>query len=721
MLSAGRRSWIIATIAVISSVLLLASVTPAFAASTTFEVQSVELQDMSTTASGDIIDFNETNISSDITFNKLNDSAKYVITLKNVSDEDCVIEGITDNNMSPYISYEYDSYVGETVKAGEEFVFEVTAKYLAYIADPSLGAQANSVTFRIAFGDGEEEIIINPNTSDNIYFGAVIIAISALIIIGLRALKQNKKSRSIIAVVAMAGIAVISAGIAEAKSVGVSEFALETNYILRTGRLIHYDGYYPDGGEMTDSYWTSDGLLKPNTYTAIGYHFAGWSLEPDGEKVYDDEERMINISDDDEPLTLYVIWAPNTYTVVFHANSDQATGSMEPITAEYDAYRDRLPYNEFILEGYRFLGWKKDNDGYLINDGAYSSQFEVENGATVDLYAQWELVPVGIDYFKNSIEATGDTGRQENFGASTKLRTSNYRREGYGFAGWNTEPDGTGILYGQNERVTMPEGGLKLYATWVKAEEDVTMQTFDSTAEPYASYSNGKVIALKDNRDNQVYTVAKLADGKWWMTENLRLVPIGIELTSDNTNNPTPAVQNITSSGRLCTENTVECINQFAYSASSLNATANSGSFAYGNGVYYNVYAATAGHAAVDMDNLVSEQVAGDICPKGWHLPTSGINGDFRTLDLSLGGTGQNITGDFEHAQKYYKAPISFVAGGWGEGPMAYRNIGSEAVYLERGTNGLAQDAAVFVDAAISFSGEATTKYSTHTIRCLAN
>ena len=717
MLSAGRRSWIIAIIAAVSSVFL--SVALAFAASITFEVQGVELQDMSTTASGDIVDFDETSISSDITFNKLNDSAKYVITLKNISDEDCVIEGITDNNTSPYVSYEYDSHVGETVKAGEEFVFEVTAKYLAYIADPSLGAQANGVTFRIAFGDGEEEIIINPNTSDNIYFGAVIIAISVLAIIGLRALKQNKKSRGVIAVVAMVAVAVISAGATKAASLGTSEFTLETDYTLKPGRLIHYDGYYPDGGEMTDSYWTSDGLLKPNAYTAIGYHFAGWSLEPDGEKVYGDEEKMSNIPDDNEPLTLYVIWAPNVYTVAFHANSDQATGSMEPITAVYDAYHDRLPHNEFVLEGYRFLGWKKDNEGSLISDGAYSSQFEVEDGAIVNLYAQWELVPVGIDYFKNSTEATGVTNRQENFGTSTVLRTSNFRRDGYGFAGWNTEPDGTGALYGQNEHVIMPEDGLRLYATWVKAEENVTMQTFNSTAEPYASYPNGKVIALKDSRDNQTYAVAKLADGKWWMTENLRLVPVGVELTAENTNNPTPAVRNITNSGNICAENTTECINQFAYSASSLN-NPNGAFFAYDNGVYYNAYAATAGHAAVDMDNLVSEQVAGDICPKGWHLPTSGANGDFRILDLSLGGTGQNIAGDFEHAQIYYKAPINFVAGGWGEGLMVYKNIGSEAVYLERGTNGLKQDAAVFVDAAISFGGEAATKYSTHTIRCLA-
>jgi uncharacterized protein (TIGR02145 family) len=142
--------------------------------------------------------------------------------------------------------------------------------------------------------------------------------------------------------------------------------------------------------------------------------------------------------------------------------------------------------------------------------------------------------------------------------------------------------------------------------------------------------------------------------------------------------------------------------------------------FAYGNGIYYNVYTATAGHAAVDVDNPVEEQVAGDICPKGWHLPASGENSDFKTLDLALGGTGYNAVGNYAHAQKYFKAPINFIAGGWGEGVFAYKNIGSEAVYLESGTNGLEHSVSSFVESATSIYGDTTTKYSLHTIRCLA-
>lgn len=718
----GRlKKAISAALAAIFAVLIF-PVSSASAASGLFEIQSVELTDLSATASGSVANFGGTNISSSLTFGKLNDTAKYTITIKNTDDKNHIIENITDDNASQYISYKYDSHAGENVDAGANLTLVVTVKYVSYIPDASEGSQASSVKFQIHFTDYVEEIVIAPDTGDDVNCMVLSLAASVicLTVLIFAAFKRHKKAGKIIAAIATIVAAAATTSVVKAAAAETSDFALAISFTLAPGRLIHYDGNWPDDGEMADSYWTADGILKPNAYIVEGYHFTGWSLEPDEEVVYNDKEPMSNIPDDDEPLTLYAFWEPNTYTIYFHANSEYATSSMAPLAAEYDKIHAPLPYNEFIWEGHRFIGWKVNNEGRLISDGASAGQFVTEHGGTVNLYAQWEVTPVGIDYYKNSDEAVGITQRQENFGSTTSLNTPNYHRDGYGFAGWNTEPDGTGTMYGPNEYVVMPSDGLKLYATWVKAEEGVTMQSFDSSAEPYASRPNGTVIALKDIRDNQVYTVAKLPDGKWWMTENLRLVPAGMQLTAENTNNPAQAAQNVISVGSLCTDETTECINRFAYNASNLTASGGSKSFAYGNGVYYNVFTATAGHAAVDLDNPVNEQVAGDICPKGWHLPTSGRDGDIRTLDVALGGTGDNTVGDLGFTQKYFKAPINFVAGGWGEGYMSYMNIGSEAVYLESGTNGLRQSASSFTDDSTSINNFTVTKYTAHTIRCIA-
>ena len=719
----GRLQKPIAVIFAIVFVVSFFSTFSASAKSSLFKIQSTAISELSATAEGAVTGSDNTNITSDIALKRLGDYAKYTITLKNTDNKDHTIESITNNNTNIYVNYTHNSYTNTLVKAGATFDFVVTAKYVNMITDPSSSAQTAEVQFTLKFSDIEPEIItINPGTEDNIITNVIALAIFTTSFIVVRfILKKNRKASKLLVAGIISFSAFASASIVKATSVTVENFTIKTNFTLKAGRLIHYNGNYPDGGEMEDDHLTTTGRLRPNTYTAIGYHFAGWSLEMDGEKVYDDEEPMSNIPDGDDPLTLYVIWEPNKFTFVFHANSNQATGSMEPFKAEYEGTRMRLPYNEFELDGYRFTGWKIDNKNEFLNDGANVAYFDAENGAIINLYAQWELVPVGIDYYKNSPEAAGITTRQENPDRTTSLRTPNFRRDGYGFAGWNTEADGTGTLYGPNERVTMSSAGLKLYATWIKAEESVTMQTFDDTTEPYASYPTGKVIALKDNRDNQAYAVAKLPDGKWWMTENLRLNPAGIQLTAENTNNPTPAVRNITSSENLCAENTATCINRFTYSISNLNPST-SGHFAYGNGGYYNTYAATAGHAAVDINNPVTELVSGDICPKGWHLPVSGTNGDFRTLDIALGGDGYNTVDSYEHAQKYFKAPINFIVAGWGIGEVgAYRNIGNEAAYLENGTNGLKHNASFFVDASTTITNGITEKYNTHTIRCIAD
>ena len=140
-------------------------------------------------------------------------------------------------------------------------------------------------------------------------------------------------------------------------------------------------------------------------------------------------------------------------------------------------------------------------------------------------------------------EYTGYTSTVNNFttpisnGGEATLWASNYQRNNYGFVGWSDKFDwelnandangnGTGAnagyhIYGPNATITLPSdvetNGLSLYAVWVKSAgylQDFTC----STSTPI-----GEVTALTDRRDNDTYAVAKLADGKCWMIENLRL------------------------------------------------------------------------------------------------------------------------------------------------------------------------------------------------------
>lgn len=135
---------------------------------------------------------------------------------------------------------------------------------------------------------------------------------------------------------------------------------------------------------------------------------------------------------------------------------------------------------------------------------------------------------------------------------SATLLASNFWRSGYGFAGWNTEYDGSGTFYGPNEDIEFEagdysgvNGGLSLYAIWVKSTsylqdwagcQNLTQTTYNSdTGKLTADLTS--ITALTDKRDNQTYAVARLADGNCWMIENLRLEA---EYTrGNNINDPT--------------------------------------------------------------------------------------------------------------------------------------------------------------------------------------
>ena len=100
-----------------------------FAAANIFIIEDAKLTELSENAEGDITSFNELEVRSNVTFHKVGDTAKYTLTIKNNSDEDRLINHISDNNESNYLSYEYNDFSNSLIKANETFDFIVTVKY----------------------------------------------------------------------------------------------------------------------------------------------------------------------------------------------------------------------------------------------------------------------------------------------------------------------------------------------------------------------------------------------------------------------------------------------------------------------------------------------------------------------------------------------------------------------------------------------------------------
>ncbi|MBP5633409.1 BspA family leucine-rich repeat surface protein [Candidatus Saccharibacteria bacterium] len=419
---------ILSAVFAVGFVVALLSTINAFAAANLFKIQNAELSDLSAGVTGAISTFDETNIESNVTFHKLDDTAKYTITLKNTDSKDHIIESITDDNDNPYVSYEYSSYANTIIKAGESFDFVVTAKYANAVTDKNARAQATNVKFFLQFTDIEEpEVIpITPNTGDNIAINVTILAVSAagLIVCAAIAIKRNKKTAKYLAVVIAAVAAVaVTAGV-KAATVEINSISITSNYGLYDKSVVTWTDVNGDEHEEFVPYNEPANIQDPDK---PGYTFTGWEDE-DGNPV-----------DPSEPVTgdikIHPTYRANKYTIKFDGNG--ATGSMDSIEMTYDEAKT-LPANTFIFAGRTYMGWDTEANGSGVHhdDRAEVKNLTTEDNGIVTLYAQWSVNPFFINYDGNGATSGEMATTNCEYDQSCILRDNAFSKPGYHFIGW---------------------------------------------------------------------------------------------------------------------------------------------------------------------------------------------------------------------------------------------------------------------------------------------
>lgn len=145
----------------------------------------------------------------------------------------------------------------------------------------------------------------------------------------------------------------------------------------------------------------------------------------------------------------------------------------------------------------------------------------------------------------------------------------------------------------------------------VPAPEATTMQEWTGCDNlTVSTASDVHSVTLTDTRDNNTYTVSKLADQKCWMTKNLNL-PGGTTVTPADSNVTTNYTIPVSSTSGFSDNNTA-----YVY-----NGDAADTNYRPEYGGYYSWRAATAdtGTTSISTDG---ENAPSSICPKGWRLPT---------------------------------------------------------------------------------------------------
>lgn len=162
----------------------------------------------------------------------------------------------------------------------------------------------------------------------------------------------------------------------------------------------------PDSNHIYD---TQAGL-SGNNFKRNYYTFEGWATSPDGEKVYNDNAQVINLTDANEEITLYAVWEPIEYTITYEnsTNGDypeidgeemQYTTIVNSNQTTYTVENRTINLTEVTCTGYTFTNWKY-NGGTVLNNTISLPDNPLPDAITIT--GEWEPTPYTVSYDTNN-------------------------------------------------------------------------------------------------------------------------------------------------------------------------------------------------------------------------------------------------------------------------------------------------------------------------------
>jgi uncharacterized repeat protein (TIGR02543 family) len=212
---------------------------------------------------------------------------------------------------------------------------------------------------------------------------------------------------------------------------------------------------------------TGTPVNKPTDPTRDGYSFSGWFSAASSGTLYTWPHTLAG------NITMHAQWTANTYTVTFRMNDGtQAVHGTKTVTVPA-ATVDGLPANP-ARNGYAFAEWNTEQNGTGTSFTAASAV-----SANLTVYAQWTANTYTVTFRLNDgTEAVHGTKTVTVPSATVDGLPANPSRNGYVFAEWNTEQNGTGTPFTAASAVS---ASLTIYAQWTANTYTVTFRLNDGT------------------------------------------------------------------------------------------------------------------------------------------------------------------------------------------------------------------------------------------------
>jgi uncharacterized repeat protein (TIGR02543 family) len=187
--------------------------------------------------------------------------------------------------------------------------------------------------------------------------------------------------------------------------------------------------------------------------TRSGYRFDDyWYADPVADIQFDFGNPIY------EDTTAYAHWIKQ-FTVTFDSQGGNTIASLQ-VDDGFPVGEPSPPFKT----GHEFIAWNTASDGRW----AFGTDCIT---ADTTLYAVWEPLEYQVTYRAEGVTSgSAPSPSWHEFGSEVDVQGNpgNLVREGYDFAGWNTEADGTGLTYVMHVVFPMPAHEVFLYAQWTQ-------------------------------------------------------------------------------------------------------------------------------------------------------------------------------------------------------------------------------------------------------------
>ncbi len=238
------------------------------------------------------------------------------------------------------------------------------------------------------------------------------------------------------------------------------------------------------------------------------FTFVGWS---DEDKADTPKYKPNANAKFEGNVTLYPVWKESGYTITYVPNGGKLSGTYAKTFTKATSSTVTLATPTML--GKKFDGWEavenvKSGAKVELTGTAPSQKLPANLTKNVRLTAKWVADEASVKVTFNANGGAGTAPAQQTITAVGATLTANvFTKENYTFKGWDTDSDGTTVVYNDAQVVTAGELGTDktLYAVWEADSYKIKYTSgipFKATASPIRKYSFGSEDSLPTDDGN---------------------------------------------------------------------------------------------------------------------------------------------------------------------------------------------------------------------------